>query len=126
MMQENAPNPIDYATPATTRRQSPLGAAIRFVIAFVICTIIFEFVWDLYVMDTLYHCTDSLGLNYIRGPSSWVHGNVMSGPPRTDADTIAAGWDIGMLELMWLSLIVLSLVLSGAAAWLPVRNRRRG
>lgn len=104
------------------------GRFFTFLGLLLACTIVAEIAWDAAVMDNLYHCTDSLGLNYIRGPSSWVHGN-FAGNVSDIGDTIAPGWSKTLLVLLWLSFIAASLLLSACATALlhhKKRDIRRG
>jgi hypothetical protein len=87
------------------------------------CTAINAMIWGTFVTGNLYHCTDAVGLDYLGGPSEWVHGTV-AGQSGNYGDTIAPGWSIQGLELLWLAMIGASVVVSAAVAWRPWRAQR--
>jgi hypothetical protein len=99
-------------------------AVITFVIAMLVCTAACTALWQLCITNVLYHCTDSLWLDYLQGPSGWVHGTP-AGQPGNFGDAIRPGWSIGRLEVLWSSLlagsVIVSLILS-RIHWLHTRQ----
>jgi hypothetical protein len=107
---------VEYATalPQSRRPGVPI-TVIKFTIAMVVCTVACTALSQSCVTDVLYHCTDSLWLDYLQGPGGWVHGTV-AGQPGNFGDTIKPGWSVAGLEALWFTLpaasVVVSLVLS--------------
>jgi hypothetical protein len=88
-----------------------------------VCTVINTTIWESCVANHLYHCTDSVGFDYLGGPPHWVHGTV-AGQTGNYGDTIAPGWSFQELILLWLTMIGASFVVSILVAWRPWRAQR--
>ena len=83
---------------------SPVITAAKFTLSLIACTVACTILWQCYVTDVLYHCTDSVCLDYLQGPGGWIHGKV-AGQPGEFGDTIRPGWTLGRLKLLWYSLL---------------------
>jgi hypothetical protein len=112
MADPQPPSTIGYVTP---ERQSGLPRSaitvLKFLFAMAACTAACTAFWQTCVTDILYHCSDSVWLDYLQGPGGWVHGAV-AGRPGNFGDTIRPGWSLGRLEALWISLLAASVVLS--------------
>jgi hypothetical protein len=82
------------------------------------CTILCAVLWQRLVADTLYNCTDSLGLpDFLVSSRHWVHNpvsvqHVSGGRSMGEPDTVREGWSL--TRLIWLrwSLVGASAVIS--------------
>jgi hypothetical protein len=88
-----------------------------------ICTVI----WSRFITDTLYNCTDAIGLDYLH-PGDWVHqpvafvSHVVAGRSMSEPDTLKEGWSIAGLWGLWFLFFGVSLAVSvwlGRKTWLP-------
>ena len=92
-----------------------------FVVVFAITTEMFTIIWDAFVTDRLYNCTDAVGLDYLQ-PGNWVHGqvafvrDVRAGRSMSEPDTIKEGWSRAGLWALWLIFFGCSLVVGAFAA----------
>jgi hypothetical protein len=84
---------------------------VKFSLAMIACTAACTALWQSYVTDVLYHCSDPLWLDYLQGPGGWVHGGV-AGQPGNFGDTIQPGWSLGRLEALWFAMLATSDVVS--------------
>lgn len=118
------------------RRVEPLAAmqllltrTIKAFLAMIVMTILCTVVWQNSVTDTLYHCTDSGGLDYL-SPGLWVHDpvaveKVVYSRSMSEPDTIRAGWTMKALWALWFSFVSASVVVSGLLARVPWVPRHR-
>ena len=93
-----------------------MWVVVKFVAAMIVCTVVCTVVWSYCVQDVLYHCTDSIPLDYLSGSENWVHGAVV-GQPGNYGDTIAPGWTLGRLEGLWYLMFGGSVAVSAGMAW---------
>jgi hypothetical protein len=107
---EPAPT-VDYAPPQRALWPRPAVIALKFTLAMVACTATCTAVWQSCVTDVLYHCSDSLWLDYLQGPGGWVHGDA-AGQPGNFGDTIRPGWSLRGLEALWFSMLAASVIAS--------------
>ena len=92
----------------------------------IVLTIVFTAVWQEFVDDELYNCTDAAGFGYWQ-PGNWVHHpiaerQIVSGRSMSKPDTIKEGWSIRVLWLLWAAFVVVSLAISVRLAllhWFP-------
>jgi len=106
--------------------------AAKGVIVMFVMTILCTFVWQEFVTDKLYNCTDPGWLDFL-SPGDWVHGQFAIVPiikrgAMSDPDTIKAGWSISRLWYLWSSFIAVSVIISVLLArfrWIPNGNARR-
>ena len=88
-----------------------------FLFSMLCCTAVCTILWQVFVTDTLYNCTDPGWLDYLF-PGNWVHGDfkyvskVVAGRLMTEPDTIKEGWSITGLWCLWLSWFALSVLVS--------------
>jgi hypothetical protein len=94
------------------------------------CTILCAVIWQRFVTDTLYDCTDSLGgPDYLLSSRHWVHDpvavqHVVGNRSMSEPDTIKVGWSIaGLICLRW-ALVGASIVVSFLLTRLLWRPRR--
>jgi hypothetical protein len=109
------PNYLDYGSAGRRALPSAVTTLIKFMLSLMACTVACTVLWQCFVTDVLYHCTDSLGLDYLQGPSDWVHG-AAAGQPGDFGDTIHPGWTLGRLTALWYLLIVGSIIVSVIAS----------
>jgi len=110
----------------------------KFLVCLVVMTVGFTALWGYAVTDRLYHCTDSVGLDFL-APGHWVHRPVaverivpyrsMSEPNTIKngwkPDTIKRGWSIAGLWGLWGLCVVTGLVVTVGVAVVPWIPRRR-
>ena len=88
-----------------------------FFFVFVACIFGCSLLWQACFPGRIYHCTDSVGLDYLF-PGDWVHPPVetvdmivehhdMSMP-----DRLKAGWTLGKLWMAWFGMLGASLIIS--------------
>lgn len=101
-----------------------------FLTALIAMTVLNTVIWQRFVTDTLYNCTDPGWLDYLF-PGSWVHNSVVevqvvvNGRSMSEPDTIRKGWSVAGLWCLWFSFVVVSLVVSGWFArmlWIPSKQ----
>jgi hypothetical protein len=99
-----------------------LAQTMTFVSMMIGCTILCAVMWQRFVTDTRYNCTDSAGLpDYFVSSRHWVHNpvaveHVVSHRSMSEPDTIKAGWSIiGLMCLRW-TFVGASFVLSLSVA----------
>ena len=103
---------VAYATPVPRTGWASLPiTALKFMLTMATCTIVCAILWQRCVTDVLYHCSDSLGFDYLQGPGGWVHGTV-AGQPGSYGDTIRPGWSFGSLQGLWAITLATSAVVS--------------
>jgi hypothetical protein len=79
-----------------------LVRAGMFLTMMVLMTILCTFVWQVYVNERLYDCTDAVRFDYLH-PGDWVHGRVVvvreivHNRSMSDPDTIKQGWSVNGL-----------------------------
>jgi hypothetical protein len=112
---------------------SPLKIAATFLVALLVMTIGCTVVWQQFVTDTLYHCTDAGWLDYL-SPGHWIHnpetvGHGVHNRAMSELDTIRAGWSMAGLWSLWYSFASVSVVVSvlfARMSWRPKHpNRHR-
>jgi hypothetical protein len=86
-------------------------------------TIAFTFLWERFVADTLYNCTDPGWFDYLF-PGDWAHKpvsvrHVTGGRSMSEPDTIKEGWTMTRLWYLWFSVVGISVILSALLAWMP-------
>jgi hypothetical protein len=108
--------------PASGSRWLAAQTALTFILAAIACTVICTVIWQCCVTDVLYHCTDSLWLDYLAGPGSWVHGKIV-GQPGDFGDTIRPGWTLNGIKAIWYLMIAVSILCSFAVGRMRWRNR---
>jgi hypothetical protein len=82
------------------------------------CTIMSAMIWQCFVTDTLYNCTDSLGgPDFVLSSRHWVHHpvsvpQVVGGRSMSEPDTVKEGWSITGLKCLRWALVGASIALS--------------
>lgn len=106
---------------------STLKMSAQFFLMLIVMTILCAVVWQQFITDTLYHCTDALWLDFLR-PGHWVHepvasvAQVVRSRSMSEPDTISAGWSMTGLWSLWYSFVGVSVVVSvlvALAPWIP-------
>lgn len=87
----------------TPEAKSLRTTTIRFAGAFLVCTVVSTNVWDCFVAGSIYHCTDSLFIEFLT-PGEWAHLH--------EGDTLRTGWSITGLWWLWAAFVFLSLIIS--------------
>ena len=91
-----------------------------------VMTIICTIVWQVFVTDRLYNCTDPGWLDFLF-PGNWVHVHnnqpvavvpVITGGSMSDPDTIKQGWSVARLWYVWFSFVFVSVLISVVLAWI--------
>ena len=96
----------------------------KFAIVLIATTVVFSMLWGGIITDTLYNCTDAVGLDYLH-PGDWVHGqvavvdHVVAGRSMSEPDAIKQGWGVTGLWGLWISFFTISLVVSFVLARKP-------
>ena len=101
----------------------------KFVIVIFVMTIVCTIVWQEFVTDRLYNCTDPGWLDFL-SPGDWVHSHngpvkfvpVITGGAMSDPDTIKDGWSVTRLWYLWFSFVAVLTVTSILLArirWVP-------
>jgi hypothetical protein len=91
-----------------------LNRIAKLVIVMVLMTVTSSMIWNRFVTDTLYNCTDAVGYDYFH-PGDWVHARVafvshiVTGRSMSEPDTIKEGWSKADLWSLWISFFVVSL-----------------
>jgi hypothetical protein len=107
-----------------------LKTIAKFAIVLIATTGVFSMIWEGFVTDTLYNCTDAVGFGYLH-PGDWVHGHVAVVEPivasrsMSEPDALKKGWSTDGLWALWISFFAASLVLAFLSArktWMPPRN----
>jgi hypothetical protein len=107
-----------------------LVRAGMFLVMMVMMTFLCTVVWQVYVNERLYDCTDAIGFDYLH-PGDWVHGHVAvvreitHNHSMSEPDTIKEGWSINRLWCLWLSFFAVSIMVSTGFAllpWIPKRD----
>ena len=108
--------------------------AAKFVIVMFVMTIVCTIVWQEFVTDKLYNCTDPAWLDFL-SPGNWVHSHngqpvafvpVIIGGSMSDPDTIKEGWSVARLWYLWYSFVAVSVVISVLLArirWIPKQSK---
>ena len=111
-------------------------SAAKFVIVAFVMTIACTIVWQEFVTDKLYNCTDPAWLDFL-SPGNWVHIHdgkpvafvpVIIGGSMSDPDTIKDGWSIARLWYLWYSFVAVSVVISILLArirWIPKQSKEQ-
>ena len=111
-----------------------LRITAEFVLVMVLTATVCSAIWEGFVTDTVYNCTDSVGFDALH-PGDWVHGQVMivdkvvTGRPMSEPDTIKEGWSSLGLWVVWICLAVASLCTSFVLArrpWMPAKRSAVG
>jgi hypothetical protein len=106
-----------------------MARTAAFVTSLLVCTVLCTIIWQMFITDRLYNCTDPAWLDYLF-PGNWVHGKieyvpvVTAGRSMSEPDTIKAGWSITGLWLLWLLFFLPSLIVSVLATRLFRQPRR--
>src|SRR5450432_1147229 len=117
--------------PLSVRRHSRFmirmfKSAAKFVVVIFVMTIVCTVVWQSFVTDKLYNCTDPAWLDFL-SPGDWVHSHdgqpvafvpVIVGGSMSDPDTIKQGWSVARLWYLWYSFVAVSVVVSILLAWI--------
>jgi hypothetical protein len=101
-----------------------LKIAAKFVISMIGVTVLFTLIWQGFVANTLYACTDSFGFDYWQ-PGDWVHHpisvhQVITKRSTSEPDTIKEGWSMTRLWILWGAFVVISLAIS---VWFTLERR---
>jgi len=102
--------------------ERPLYIAAQFFLVTCCVTLTAQLAWQHLVTGSLYHCTDSLGVDFLV-PGSWTDNPVpverVGFPVGPGGDTIRSGWTTGYLWWLWFSFLFVSQFLSCllVAAW---------
>jgi len=100
-------------------------SAAKFVVVMLAMTVVCTIVWQEFVTDKLYNCTDPGWLDFL-SPGNWVHSHdsqpvafvpVITARPMSDPDTIKQGWSIARLWYLWYSFVCVSTIISVLLAW---------
>ena len=113
------------------RPNRPLSAVERiarltakFVILWLLTTIICTVVWQAVINERFYDCTDAFGFDYWQ-PGNWVHNDVVvvdhvvHNRSMSEPDTIKVGWTVARLWHLWYSFIAISFIVSLSLAFVP-------
>lgn len=106
----------------------------KFLIVFVLTTIINTVVWQKYVSADLYDCVDEAIPGYWE-PGFWVHAHdsqsvktvpqVNHHQPMSAPDTIKQGWSVPRLLALWFAFFAVSVLMSLGLARTPWRPSER-
>ena len=93
---------------------------LEFVTVLVCCTFACTLGWEAFVKNHIYNCTTDLLLDFLQ-PDQWVHhlvsvAQVASDGSMREPDTILAGGSITALWCFWISVVGVSLLVSGLFA----------
>jgi hypothetical protein len=105
---------------------SMLKLMTKFGLSLLAMTVACTILWEWFVNDRLYNCTDAIGLDYLH-PGDWTHHpvavqHVIGRRPMSEPDTIKAGWTITGLWGLWGAFLFVSVTVSACCAmvpWLP-------
>lgn len=105
---------------------STLKFLVKFGLSLLAMTVACTILWEIFVNNHLYNCTDPGFLDYL-SPGDWTHHpvtvqHVVSPPPMNEHDTIRAGWTITGLWCLWGAFLIVSVIISARCAmvpWLP-------
>lgn len=101
-------------------------SVMKFLVSMFIMTIICSIVWEKFVYENIYDCTDDEILPGYLNPNGWVGNNnwpvvvvkqVVPGRPMSGPDQIKEGWSIAGLWVLWFLFFVTSLLISILFAW---------
>jgi hypothetical protein len=109
-----------------------LKSGTKFLIVMFAMTIICTVIWQEFVTDTLYNCTDPGWLDFL-SPGDWVHfsqgvvyvPHVVAGRSMSDPDTIKQGWTVTGLWILWYLFVAGSVFVSVVLArrkWIPLEH----
>jgi hypothetical protein len=103
-----------------------LKIGLKFVISLVVMTIICTIVWQEFVSENLYDCTDDNMAGFLP-PGDWVHSwdnhpivsvdQVAHGRSMREPDEIKEGWSVTDLWYLWCLFFGISLIISILFAW---------
>lgn len=103
-----------------------LKSAAKFAIVMIAMTTACTIVWQVFVAEHVYDCTDSVPGDFLR-PGDWVHTlngssivsvqHVVHGRSMSEPDIIKSGWSIRDLWLLWSAFVSTSLAASVFLAW---------
>lgn len=108
-----------------------LISAALFIALFFVTALVCTSVWNTWVVDHLYNCTDSLGLDYLH-PGDWVHNPVevdrvgAANSMSHQRDTIKKGWSVFDLWLLWFSFLAVSVAVSASPGFVYWIYKRQG
>ena len=106
----------------------------EFVIVMLVMTIVCSVVWQEFVTDKLYNCTDPARIDFL-SPGNWVHIHdgkpvafvpVITGGSMSVPDTIDEGWSVARLWDLWYAFVavpVVASVLLTRIRWIPKQSR---
>jgi hypothetical protein len=102
-----------------------LKTILKFAIVMFAMAIVSEIIWDEFVAQNLYDCTDSLPFGYF-SPGHWVHfyhgvvyvPHVTHDHSMSDPDSLKQGWSVTGLWCLWFLLFAISTVISCVLAYL--------
>src|ERR1043165_4840984 len=94
-----------------------LISLVIFILCLVGMTFLCTRVWDAFIKDKIYNCTDGGDWEFLQA-GDWVHHpvsvqKVTAGRSMSEPDQIKSGWSIVGLWCLWLSLVCVSLSISG-------------
>jgi hypothetical protein len=98
----------------------------KFFLSLLALTILCTVLWQQFIANTRYHCTDSLGVDYLL-PGHWdptTVAQVMHSSSMSEPDTIKTGWSLAGLWSLWFSFVGVSIFISivlPRISWLPTR-----
>ena len=106
-----------------------LTTIVKFAIVMFAMSIVCEIIWDEFVAQNLYGCTDPLLFGYF-SPGHWVHfyhgvdyvPHVTHDHSMGDPDSLKQGWSVTGLWCLWCLLFAISTVVSCVLAclrWTP-------
>jgi hypothetical protein len=103
--------------------RSKLLTATIFLATLCAMTVVCTTVWQSFITDRLYHCTDAAGLDFL-SPGGWVHdpitvAGVMRSLSMEEPDTIRRGWSVSGLWGLWWAFVAFSVGVSLVIARLP-------
>ena len=110
-----------YFVPSIVRRLA------KFLIAVFAMTIVCTVIWQEFVTDVLYNCTDGIWLDFLF-PGNWVHfyhgviyvPHIVVGRSMSEPDAIRTGWNMARLWILWWTFVGVSLFISwmlGRVKW---------
>jgi len=97
-----------------------LISLVIFILSLVMMTILCTAVWDAFINNKIYNCTDGGSWDFL-DPGKWVHNpvsvlKVTGGRSMSEPDQIKSGWSVVGLWSVWLCLVCVSLIVSSSIA----------
>ncbi|MBK1826473.1 hypothetical protein [Haloferula rosea] len=94
---------------------------LAFLASFATLNLLLAVAWEAWFPENIYHCTDSLGMDYFL-PGDWIHGEWQSSDTieahhdMSQPDTLKSGWTLSKLWLAWLGCVSTSIAASHLVA----------